>query len=109
VDMTRDGHAFALEFEMISAALGLEWLWAREILLAQMQQQVEFLLYFELAFYLVDFGEKLGTFGFDQIVGIDRTYPGSREGNQIAQGKLIHQLGNVLFCECCIDRHSGAY
>src|SRR5581483_170682 len=72
VHIARHRDALALKFQMVSAALGLERLRAGEILLAQVKQQLEFLFYFKLALYLIDFGEKFRPLGFDQIMRVDR-------------------------------------
>src|SRR5882757_1815450 len=101
--MTRYGYAFFLKLQMISTAFGLKRLQAGKILFAKMEQQVELLFYFELAFDFVDLGKKFCALCFDQIMGVYRPGTYAAKRYQVAERKLIHQFGIFLFEYCRLN------
>jgi len=59
-----------LDIQIISASLALKRLETGEALLLKVKKEVEFLLYFKLAFDFIDLGELAPSLGFDKIVGV---------------------------------------
>jgi hypothetical protein len=77
-DVPSDGQAFSLEIQVKSSIFCFKRLDTREILLAQMKQEIDLLLGLDFAFDFVNFEEKFPALCFDQVMRVYRagSHPG---------------------------------
>src|ERR1044071_8115998 len=77
-DVSGNGQAFSLEIQVEPAIFCFERLDTRKILLAQVEQKIDFLLCLDFAFDFVDFEKKFSALCFNQVMRIYRagSHPG---------------------------------
>ena len=81
VQMTAYGEVFASELNIIPSRLGFERLDSRKTLFPEVKQQIQLLFYFKFTLNFVDPGEKSASFGFQEVVGVDRPVLNSGGGH----------------------------
>jgi hypothetical protein len=73
------------------------------------KQQIQLLFYFKFAFDFVDLSEKSPSFGFEQVVSIDRTILDSGTGHELTQSEFFDDLRRIPFRDFSVNGHPVAF